>query len=155
LEEAGIPVSKEMILVGDFKENSGYLLAKELLLRRSRPSAILVSNGVMAWGVLQAFEELGVHCPEDVAIAAFDDLIGDRAFHPRLTVVSQPGYEIGALGVSLLMDRIEGKVTKKPAIIRVPPSLVVRESTRSRVSPERNIPPRKSDSYEEQPIGSS
>ena len=134
LREAGIEVSKELILEGDFREKSGYLLGKELLLRLVRPSAILVSNGVMALRVLQAFEELGVRCPEDVAIATFDDLAGDRAFHPRLTVVSQPGYEIGALGATLLMDRIEGKLTKKPFVIRLAPALIVRDSTRARTS---------------------
>ena len=134
LQEAGIPTSKQLILEGDFRENSGYQLAKELLLRHARPSAILVSNGVMALGVLQAFEELGVRCPEDVAIATFDDLAGDRAFHPRLTVVAQPGYEIGARGATLLMDRIEGKLTKKFSVVRLAPTLVVRDSTRGRGS---------------------
>jgi LacI family transcriptional regulator len=136
LREAGIEISKELILEGDFRENSGYRLAKDLLLQFARPSAIFVSNGVMALGVLQAFEELGVKCPDDVALATFDDLAGDRAFHPRLTVVAQPGYEMGARGATLLMDRIEGKLAKKPLVVRVAPTLIVRESTRARLSPE-------------------
>jgi LacI family transcriptional regulator len=155
LEEAGMKVSKELILEGDFREESGYRLAKELLLRLARPSAILVSNGVMTLGVLQAFEELGVHCPEDVAIATFDDLAGDRAFHPRLTVVSQPGYEIGARGVTLLMDRIEGKHTKKPFVVRLAPTLIVRESTRARILPKRPFLPGRSDSYQKRSVPSS
>ncbi len=35
------------------------------------------------------------------------------------------------------MDRIEGKVTTKPSVVRVAPTLIVRESTRARLSPER------------------
>jgi LacI family transcriptional regulator len=140
LREAGIQVSKELILEGDFREGSGYQLAKELLLRHERPSAILVSNGVMTFGVLRAFEELGVRYPEDVAIATFDDLVGDRAFHPRLTAVSQPGYDIGAQGVALLMDRIEGKLTRKSIVLRVAPTLIVRESTRGWASTDRTFP---------------
>jgi LacI family transcriptional regulator len=139
LREAGIEVSKDLILEGDFREGSGYRLTKDLLLRADRPSAILVSNGVMALGVLQAFEELGVRCPEDVALATFDDLAGDRAFHPRLTVISQPGYEIGARGVTLLMDRIEGKLTKKTSVIRIAPALIVRDSTRGAAMPARRV----------------
>jgi len=139
LREAGIEVSKGLILEGDFREGSGYRLTKDLLLRADRPSAILVSNGVMALGVLQAFEELGVRCPEDVALATFDDLAGDRAFHPRLTVISQPGYEIGARGVTLLMDRIEGKLTKKTSVIRIAPALIVRDSTRGAAMPARRV----------------
>ena len=152
LREAGMEVSKELILEGDFRETSGYRLAKELLLRRARPSAILVSNGVMALGVLQAFEEMGIRCPEDVALATFDDLAGDRAFHPRLTVVSQPGYEIGARAATLLMDRIEGKVTKKTCVVRMEPTLIVRESTRARTSRERTFLHGDSVAYQKSPI---
>lgn len=129
LKESGIPVSRELILEGDFRRESGYRLAKEILLRRTRPSAIFVCNGVMTLGVLEAFEEMNVQCPQDVALATFDDLVIDRSFHPRLTVVAQPGYEMGAQGATLLMDRIEGKLTKKPFVIRIPPTFIVREST--------------------------
>lgn len=132
LREAGLSICADMIREGDFFEGSGYRLAKELLLQFDRPDAILVSNGVMALGVLQAFEELEVRCPEDVGLATFDDLAGNRAFHPRLTVVAQPGNEIGALGATLLMDRIEGKLTRKNTVMRVAPTLIVRDSTRAR-----------------------
>jgi len=129
LRECGIPVSRELILEGDYRREAGYRLGKEILLRRKRPSAIFVCNGVMTLGVLQAFEEMNVRCPEDVALATFDDLVIDRSFHPRLTVVAQPGYEIGSRGASLLMDRIEHKVSKKPFATRIPPTFIVREST--------------------------
>lgn len=140
LREADLKVSKELILEGDFREESGYRLAKEVMLRRHRPSAIFVCNGVMTLGVLQAFEELGVRCPDDVALASFDDLAGDRSFYPRITVVAQPGYDMGARGASLLMDRIEGTMTGKPVVVRMPPTLIVRESTKMRSSNENAKP---------------
>jgi LacI family transcriptional regulator, galactose operon repressor len=86
-----------------------------------------------------------VRCPEDVALATFDDLAGDRAFHPKLTVIAQPGYEIGACGATLLMDRIEGKLTRKPSVVRVAPTLIVRESTRSQLVFEKTSLMRNSD----------
>ena len=130
--EAAIKVDRHLILEGDFREESGYLLAKEVLLRRHRPSAIFVCNGVMTLGVLRAFEEIGIRCPADIGLATFDDLAGERSFHPLLTVVAQPMYEIGAQGATLLIDRIEKKRTGKPVVVRMTPTLVVRESTRSR-----------------------
>ena len=136
LREAGIKISRDLIMEGDFREDSGYRKAKELLVRRHRPSAIFVCNGVMTLGVLQAFEELGIHCPEEIALATFDDLAGDRSFYPRLTVVAQPGYAIGARGATLLMERIEGRATSKPTVIRLPPTLIIRESTRARLAPK-------------------
>lgn len=132
LREADIAANQSLVLEGDFRESSGYQLGKELLCRRIKPSAIFVCNGVMTVGVLKAFEEMGVQCPEDIALATFDDLAVDRSFHPHLTAVVQPGYEIGAQAATILMDRIEGKLlTKEPLIMRIAPTLVIRESTRA------------------------
>jgi LacI family transcriptional regulator len=132
LAEAGIEIDRKLILEGDFRDESGYRLGKELLCRRERPSAIFVCNGVMTLGVLKAFEEMGVRCPEDIALATFDDLAVDRSFHPHLTAVVQPSYDIGSRAATILMDRIEGKLAKEPFVVRIVPTLIVRESTRAR-----------------------
>jgi LacI family transcriptional regulator len=89
---------------------------------------------MMTLGVLQAFEEMGLHYPDDLGLATFDDIAGDHSFHPRLTVVAQPTYEMGAQGATLLMDRIDGKLKGKPVVIRLKPTLIVRGSTKTRAS---------------------
>jgi len=132
LRESDIEIDRSLVLQGDFRDESGYRLGKELLQRQAKPTAIFVCNGVMTLGVLKAFEELGVRCPEDIALATFDDLAVDRSFHPHLTAVVQPGYEMGARAATILMDRVEGKLTNEPLVVRIVPTLVVRESTRSR-----------------------
>jgi LacI family transcriptional regulator len=132
LREADIEIDPGLVLEGDFREESGYRLGKQLLQHRVRPTAIFVCNGVMTLGVLKALEEAGVQCPDDIALATFDDLAMDRSFHPHLTAVVQPGYEMGARAATILMDRVEGKLTNEPFIVRIVPTLVVRESTRPR-----------------------
>ncbi len=134
LRESDIEIDRELVLEGDFREESGYRLGRELLKRRMRPTAIFVCNGVMMLGVLKALEEMGVQCPDDIALATFDDLAADHSFHPHLTAVVQPGYEIGARAAAILIDRIEGKLTKEPLVVRIVPTLVIRESTRSHTS---------------------
>ena len=129
LKEAGIKVRPSLILEGNFREDSGFRLAKEVLLRQHRPTAIFSSNGVMALGVLQAVHEVGMRCPEDVALATFDELPFPRAFHPRLTCVAQPAYELGFKGANLLIDRIQGKLPTKPVRIELASELKIREST--------------------------
>ncbi len=130
LREADIEVDHGLIFEGDFREDSGYRLSKEFLRKRRKPSAIFVCNGVMTLGVLKAMEETGVRCPDDIAVATFDDLTLDHSFHPHLTAVVQPSYEIGARAATILMDRIEGKLGKEPLVVRIAPTLVIRESTR-------------------------
>jgi LacI family transcriptional regulator len=132
LLESDIKLDRSLVMEGDFRYESGYRLGKELLKRRVKPTAIFVCNGVMTAGVLKAFEELGVRCPEDISLATFDDLAVDRSFHPHLTAVVQPGYEMGARAATILMDRVEGKLTNEPFVVRIVPTLVVRESTRPR-----------------------
>ena len=129
LREADIPLNPALVLEGDFREGSGYRLGKLLMQKRVKPTAIFACNGVMTLGVLKAFEETGVRCPEDMALATFDDLAVDRSFHPHLTAVVQPSYEIGARAATILMDRIEGKLTGEPSVVRIVPTLVIREST--------------------------
>jgi LacI family transcriptional regulator len=134
LREADIPAENGRILEGDFRHDSGYRLAKQIFERpvserAGRPTAIFVCNGVMTLGVLKAFEELNVRCPQDIALATFDDLAVDSPFHPHLTTVVQPSYEMGARAASILIDRIEGRISKEPTTVRVAPTLIVREST--------------------------
>lgn len=135
LKEADIEIDRSLVLEGDFREESGYRLGKELLRRRARPTAVFVCNGVMTLGFLKAMEELEVSCPGDVALATFDDLVLDRSFHPHLTAVVQPSYEIGSRAANILMDRIEGKLTSDPAVVRIVPTLVIRESTKPQRQP--------------------
>ena len=131
LRESDIAVDPALILQGDYRLESGYRLTKQLRKSRIEASAIFVCNGVMTVGVLNALEDLGVQCPQDISLATFDDLTLDHTSHSHLTAVVQPSYEMGARAATLLMDRIEGKLTGEPVIVRVVPTLVIRESTRT------------------------
>lgn len=130
LQEADVAADSTLVLEGDFRDESGYRLGKELLRGRSKATAVFVCNGVMTLGFLKALEESGKRCPEDIAVATFDDLAVDRSFHPHLTAVVQPSYEMGARAATILMDRIEGKRKGEAAAVRIVPTLVIRESTR-------------------------
>ena len=140
LREADIPIENNRVFEGDFRFDSGYRFGKQLLQQKVRPTAVFVCNGVMTLGVLKAFEELNVRCPQDIALATFDDLSVDGPFHPHLTTVVQPSYEMGARATGILIDRIEGHINKEPSTVRVAPTLIVRESTEGSadLAPQRN-----------------
>ena len=137
LEDAGIPLDSKLILEGDFRFESGRRRCEQTLKSRTRPTAIFVCNGVIALGALQAFDELKVSCPEDIALATFDEPTADHAFH--ITAVVQPSYEMGSRAATILMDRIEGRLGKPGLIVRVAPKLEIRDST----SRQQSIPRRR------------
>jgi LacI family transcriptional regulator len=129
LAEANIPVESELIMVGDFRFNTGYLLAKQLLLSGRKPTAAFVSNGMMALGALRAIKELGLQCPGDIALAVFDEVPGNGSFWPDVTSVVQPAYQIGYQGVELLLRNRESGEPVAPTQIRLQAELRIGEST--------------------------
>ncbi len=133
VREAGAADDPSLIRIGDFRLDSGYRLAKELLLESDPPTAIFASNAMMGFGALKAMHELGLRCPEDVSLAVFDDIPFGDVIQPRLTVVSQPAYEMGRLGAELLIARVEGRETSPdPIHVELAPELIVRGSTAQR-----------------------
>jgi LacI family transcriptional regulator len=129
LQTHGLRADPELIREGDFRMESGYQLASELLSGSDRPTALFVSNGLMAIGAFRAVADLGLRCPEDVALATFDDLPLSEVLSPPLTSVAQPAYQIGYRGAKILLDKIKSKRTDGPIKIRLLAQLKVREST--------------------------
>jgi LacI family transcriptional regulator len=130
LREAGIPVDPKLIYEGDFRAESGYSLGQALLAKTNRPSALFISNALMAIGVLKAVGELGLQCPRDIAIATFDDLPLAEILRTPLTAVAQPAHQIGYKGAELLVRKIEAADKQsEPVALRLPTELKIREST--------------------------
>lgn len=133
IRETGADDDPALLRHGDFRLESSYRLSKELLLESKPPTAIFAANGMSGLGALKAIHELGLRCPEDISLAMFDDMPFGDVIQPRLTVVSQPGYEMGRQGAELLIARIEGReTTPGPVRIQLAPELIVRDSTAAR-----------------------
>jgi LacI family transcriptional regulator len=98
LTAAGIPPGSAVLRAGNFKADSGYALARELLTLSgpSRPTAFLCGNDRMAMGAYLALAEAGVRVPEEISVVGYDDQI-DLApeIHPALTSIRLPFYEMG------------------------------------------------------------
>jgi LacI family transcriptional regulator len=130
LSESGIPFNSALIREGNFRPESGHTLTKDLCLSIPVPTALFVTNGTMGMGALKAVQELGLRCPQDIALAVFDDVPGADVFRPQLTVVSQPAYQMGYQGTGLLIQRITGHTeSTEPIRIVLQPELKIREST--------------------------
>jgi len=117
---------------GDFTEEGGYLAAKELVQRRPAPDAIFAANDSMAIGALRALREGGVHVPDEIALAGFDDIPIARYVTPALTTVSVAISELGRRAFEMLLDEISGR-TSTQRREKFPTRLVVRESCGSQL----------------------
>ena len=122
-----------LVLSGDSRPESARLLTTELLQSAGRPTALLVGNGMMTIGALEAIHALGLRIPEDVAVIGYDDMPWARALTPALTVVRQPGYELGSRAMELLRQRIR-EPERSITTVMLQPDLVVRGSCGARVA---------------------
>jgi LacI family transcriptional regulator len=96
LADAGIPRDDELVLTGNFRTDSGYELARAVLARKDRPTAIFCGNDRMAMGAYQALAEAGLRVPEDMSIVGYDDQEDLAAeLRPPLTTLRLPYYEMG------------------------------------------------------------
>jgi DNA-binding LacI/PurR family transcriptional regulator len=120
-------LDESRIKQGDWTPQSGYLLGKQLLKNRRRPTAIVCANDQMAFGAMNAARELGLKIPGDLAVVGFDNIPLSSYFDPPLTTVEIPMYEAGAEAMRMLMNLISGKDFDKLKLFQT--KLLVRGST--------------------------
>lgn len=105
LAAAGVPADAMDVLHVPFGRRSGYLAARQLLAKRE-VDAVFAASDEQALGVLRAVTELGLRCPNDVAIASFDGIAAAAYSTPALTTMVQPFRTMGRVGMARLLERM-------------------------------------------------
>jgi DNA-binding LacI/PurR family transcriptional regulator len=106
LSDAGIEVDAGLTRFGDYRLESGYELASELISLKKPPTALFIANNQMTIGALNAVHDAGRRVPAEVAIVGFDDFDWAVSLNPPLTTVAQSTFDIGCQAASLLLSRI-------------------------------------------------
>ena len=108
---AGLEIDETLIPDGDYEGERAYEQTMRLLTRADRPTAIIAANNVMALGALQAMNDLGFRCPEEISLASIDDVPWGDVIQPRLTMVVQEVDEMARVATEFLMERIAARGT--------------------------------------------
>jgi LacI family transcriptional regulator len=125
LRQWDMPIDPDLIVEGDFSEESGYIAMQRLIPRR--PEAVFAASDYMAIGAMRALRENGLRIPQDLAIVGFDDIPMAARTDPPLTTVRQPIQKTGATAAEALIDLIEFPQTGPRRVI-LPTELVIRGS---------------------------
>lgn len=130
LEKHGITPREDYIGYAsrDYSFMSGKKQAKELLSTIPRPTAIFCISDTLALGAITTAKEMGYRVPEDVTVIGFDDVEHTTMFHPYITTVAQPCYELGKQSTYLLHAQMtQGKGIPRQLILEH--KLIIRESS--------------------------
>lgn len=125
LRRMGLPIDENLIYMGDFTDNSGYLGMRTLL--QHEPDAVFIASDRMALAALRALREAGKRVPDDIALVGFDDMPFATMAEPQLTTVRQSVQRLGHLATEGLLGLLEEKITP-PYQVSLPTQLVIRES---------------------------
>lgn len=129
LNDHNIPINKHYIKKGIPRIQEGISLAQSLIDSKDRPTAIFVTNNKLTIGLMKAIEIASLKCPQDISVVGYDDFDWESVFHPRLTVVAQPAYEMGETAASLLLKIIRDGISSLPnKKVILLPELKIRES---------------------------
>lgn len=129
--DAGLPLDPDLQRIVSFKGESGHEAAKNLLALSEPPTAIFATNNVLGEAAMFVIRDQGLSVPDDLSIVIFDDVPWASLTKPSITVVSQPTYKLGYVGMEILHDRLHSdeNLSFEQQRVVLEPELIVREST--------------------------
>ncbi|MGC9401137.1 substrate-binding domain-containing protein [Vibrio genomosp. F10] len=130
LNEAGLDINPRWIVEADFECEGGYSAFNTMNNKGPLPSALFVSNDMMAMGVINAANEHNIKIPQDISIIGYDDIHIARFMTPSLTTVHQPKYRLGKAAVDTLLTKLE-KNSNDTVVVQLEPTLVERKSVKT------------------------
>lgn len=126
--DAGLPPEGVRVVECDRASFSCGYAATKAALKRHMPDAIIGVNDIVALGAERAARDAGCSIPSDLSVCGYDDLIFSRISEIPLTTVKQDVEKLCRKTVDVLFERIQG-ADDPPRIRRIPPELVIRDST--------------------------
>ena len=101
----------------------------KLLRSDNRPTAMVVSDDILAVSLERVCNQCGISIPDDLSIVSFNDSLFAKLTSPQLTSIDVNSFQLGIEAASQLINHIENPNLVATKII-VPHSLVERESCR-------------------------
>lgn len=116
------------VLPSDFSEENAANVARRIVERRERPTAVICCADLCAVAVMEVFAQSGIRVPEEVSVIGFDDsYVASLSYH-SLTSVRQDVEAIVEATLDAVLGRIEGNKESRQ-LVSTAVSLMVRDST--------------------------
>jgi LacI family transcriptional regulator len=92
-----------------YDESSYRPVLKSAFEEAEPPTALIVSNSVLAAWTVRGFNEIGIRCPDDASLIAFDEPEWADLVRPSLSTIRQPTRMIAITAWETLMRRMRGE----------------------------------------------
>lgn len=129
LLQHGLPVIPEYCVELDYQSDERPAALCTLLQREDRPTAIVVSDDILALALERACLQMGLRIPDDLSIVSFNNSLFAKLASPQLTSIDVNSFQLGFEAASQLINHVETPNLMATKII-VPHSIVERTSCR-------------------------
>lgn len=129
--DAGIEVRLDRVKEGHFQRKEAYEIMKEIIESGDLPSAVFATTDSMAVGASNCLIDNGYKVPDDVSVIGFYDTDLADIYRPKLTSVTHPIYDIGAIAIRMIIKHIDGHEIKDRQV-RLKHGIVFRESSKKK-----------------------
>ncbi|MCD7036540.1 LacI family transcriptional regulator [Metabacillus sp. GX 13764] len=125
MKDYNLPVKKLSVINAEISQVQNEM---KRLFEEEPPTGLLAGNDRVLLETLAFFKKESISIPEDVSLIVFDNIPFASFYHPAITSIIQPSYEMGAFAAKCLMKLMMGeKLAEEKNIFTC--KLEIREST--------------------------
>lgn len=128
LKNVSLGIDEKIIIEGDFKFNSGYEAAKNIIAMEKKPSAIFCVNNMMTLGCMKALNESNYEVPNDISLMGFDEIDIFNIFETNISTIKRPTLEMGRIAMELLIKKFIKKDKDSPEKIILKTEIILKGS---------------------------
>ncbi|WPP50041.1 LacI family DNA-binding transcriptional regulator [Catalinimonas niigatensis] len=133
LKDHQITYDPELVIIDIRGGQLGIKAAQQILNMELLPDGIFTANDTSAVACMSELKRAGIRIPQDVAIVGFNDDPIAKLIEPFLTTVHYPGYEMGELAASTLINRLNKLPVNNLNTIVLRHEVIVRESSLKKI----------------------
>ncbi|SHH96138.1 LacI family DNA-binding transcriptional regulator [Clostridium grantii] len=121
--------NRDYIVSVDYLKDEGYAAMNQLLQLKDRPTAVIVTDDAIAFGVIEALKDADVKIPEEIEIISFNNVPLSKFTNPKLSSVDVNAYQLGYKSGELLINNINNiEGVEKSFIVQT--KIIYRESSK-------------------------
>jgi DNA-binding LacI/PurR family transcriptional regulator len=125
---ANLPMNNDWLVEGEFIQESGYNAMSQFMNLDDRPTAVVVIDDIMAFGVIRALRELGYRIPRDLGLVSFNNVVFAELSTPPISSVDIGIYQLGYTASQRLIQAVKKDEQSTHRSI-ISHSLKIRESS--------------------------
>jgi DNA-binding LacI/PurR family transcriptional regulator len=137
IRDAGLQYKDQYIVHEEFLKEGGQEAVRELFSLPDPPTALVVMDDLMTFGVISTLHELGLSVPDHISVASFNNVMLSELSSPPLTSVDINIFQLGYEAASGLLDCIQTCGPAKRVV--VPHNLMIRQSCKPQLAEKETV----------------